>query len=355
MSTKFSTRSLGDDRSAEAASAWRSPIRSALNNKISRNSFIVSLRRLVSAENLHENKSLGEYTSTGLGGVADQVVIVHDGEQLLSVIKLAVSYAQPYAILGGGTGTLISEVGFPGTVIINQAQGFSFDYQTSQVVCDSGLSNDRLVNSCASQGWGGLEFLAAIPGTIGGAVVSGASWQGKNLRPFVKEMRVFVPSAKVDEGGEIVSVVNNQLPKVSDQPILFPLLPPGGQMPVILTIRLQMAKLNEEEVRRRLLNFRQQRSHQQTLLLSNIFVPALVDTKIPSAEIRKLRMPEGVNFDRRNLELLQFRGSTTVNGIRQAINQIIELAKYYGTSLETRLTFLGYWPDKEGDADPSDA
>lgn len=323
--------------------------KSTISSKPSKIGFIAELRQLLAHEQIIEHGPLGRFTSTGLGGVADYIVVAKTTEELLAVVKLAIRHQQTYAVLGGGTGTLISEVGFPGLVISNQTSSLSFDQRTSQMVCDSGLTNNQLVNTAVTQGLGGLEFLAAIPGTIGGAVVSGATWHDKSIRSFVKEIVVYVPDK---DGGKVTSVTTNQLPSPTKQPIIFA---ESKQPPVILTIRLQLARLNETEIRRRLVAIRRAQSFKIGPQLGYTFVPSLVEAGLPLADLKRLRLPAGVTLDRQEPDIITLKNQPSAASVRTALDQIIELANYYGTKLECRLTFLGYWPDKEGNADTPNA
>ena len=74
-------------------------------------------------------------------------------------------------VLGGGANVLIDDDGFDGLVIRLDAPVFrSCVRRNGGVRVGAGADFMRLAETCSKQGWSGLEGMAAIPGTLGGAV-----------------------------------------------------------------------------------------------------------------------------------------------------------------------------------------
>lgn len=112
---------------------------------------------------------LAKYTTFKIGGLAKYFFIAKDNEDLVRAVTFAKKLKIPSYILGGASNVLISDQGFNGLIIINQAKDIIFK-QDKKVVADAGVNLMELVNKSVAEGLTGLEWAAGIPGTVGGAV-----------------------------------------------------------------------------------------------------------------------------------------------------------------------------------------
>jgi UDP-N-acetylmuramate dehydrogenase len=88
----------------------------------------------------------------------------------------------PWRVLGGGTNLLVDEGVLPYAVIHVAAPGFRFIERTEAGVCvGAGTPTAELLGYCRREGLGGLEFLSALPGTVGGAVAGNAGAWGQDI------------------------------------------------------------------------------------------------------------------------------------------------------------------------------
>jgi UDP-N-acetylmuramate dehydrogenase len=88
----------------------------------------------------------------------------------------------PWRVMGGGTNLLVDEGVLPYAVIHVIAPGFSFIERTEQGArVGAGTPTAELLAFCRREGLGGLEFLAALPGTVGGAVAGNAGAWGREI------------------------------------------------------------------------------------------------------------------------------------------------------------------------------
>lgn len=112
---------------------------------------------------------LSKYTTFKIGGPAKYFFIAQDNEDLVRAVTFAKKLKIPVYILGGGSNVLVSDNGFNGFVIINQAKDVIFK-KDNRVVVDAGVNLMELVNKSVDESLAGLEWAAGIPGTVGGAV-----------------------------------------------------------------------------------------------------------------------------------------------------------------------------------------
>src|SRR4051794_32637623 len=79
------------------------------------------LRELV-GDRLKLNEPLSRYTVARLGGPADALVSVDSAEVLAKTARIAWEHHCPVRILGGGANVLISDLGYRGLIIVNNAK-----------------------------------------------------------------------------------------------------------------------------------------------------------------------------------------------------------------------------------------
>jgi UDP-N-acetylmuramate dehydrogenase len=133
-------------------------------------------------DKVKENVSLAPYTSARIGGPADILITAESADELARIIKLLQKQEIDYLMLGGGSNVLVSDKGVRGVVVLNRAKGVRFhNGDEPSVTVESGVIFSNLANRCASKGFGGLEWAATVPGTIGGAVYGNAGAFGGDM------------------------------------------------------------------------------------------------------------------------------------------------------------------------------
>ena len=82
---------------------------------------------------------------------------------------------EPLLWLGLGSNLLVRDGGFPGTVIFTLGALAELEWQDAATLrAGAGVTCAKVARVCARQGLTGLEFLAGIPGTLGGALAMNA-------------------------------------------------------------------------------------------------------------------------------------------------------------------------------------
>lgn len=136
----------------------------------------------ISTDNLRgqllQHEPLAKYTSWRTGGPADFVYIPADLDDLSQFLKQLPAVI-PVTWLGLGSNTLIRDGGVEGVVIITQGALNRLDQtETKAIRAEAGVSAAQLARHSARQGSTGLEFMAGIPGTVGGALAMNAGCFG---------------------------------------------------------------------------------------------------------------------------------------------------------------------------------
>ncbi|MCH2141656.1 MAG: UDP-N-acetylmuramate dehydrogenase [Phycisphaerales bacterium] len=126
---------------------------------------------------------IGAMTWYGIGGRADMLVSPRSAEALELFIRRCQSEEMPVRVLGGGANLLVDDAGVDGVVIRLDHEHFRStafnavgDVTAARVA--AGVDLFRLVQDMSRRGLAGLEMMAGIPGTVGGAVRmnAGGSW-----------------------------------------------------------------------------------------------------------------------------------------------------------------------------------
>lgn len=123
---------------------------------------------------LRYQESLAHYTSWRTGGPADCVYLPADLDDLSHFLK-HLSSDIPLTWLGLGSNTLVRDKGIAGVVIITQgALNKLVEVAPQTIRAEAGVASAQLARFSARLGSTGLEFLAGIPGTVGGALAMNA-------------------------------------------------------------------------------------------------------------------------------------------------------------------------------------
>lgn len=100
--------------------------------------------------------------------------------------------------MGAGTNILAGDNGLDGLVLRMSSGKFAQVKFNKPLICaGAAVSLGRLISLCRAQGLGGLEFLAGIPGTLGGALAGNAGAWGRSIGDLVKSIRVMDAHGKI--------------------------------------------------------------------------------------------------------------------------------------------------------------
>jgi UDP-N-acetylmuramate dehydrogenase len=124
-------------------------------------------------KSVQQSVSLSEYANFQIGGKADYFFCASSISELERAIILAKECSLPFFIIGGGYNLLFHDQGFRGLIIKNGIQGIE-RVQKDCVRVFSGMPLPDFIQYCVDESLGGIEFLAGIPGTVGGAVFGNA-------------------------------------------------------------------------------------------------------------------------------------------------------------------------------------
>jgi len=141
---------------------------------------------------------LGPRTWYGVGGTA--AILAHPSSiaQLGALVARCREHAQPMYILGSGANLLVREGTVPGVVIALDDPGFAqLHIDGNRVTVGAGYDLMRLVRETARAGLSGLEAVAGIPATVGGAVRMNAGGAFGEIGSAVDRVQVMTGTGQV--------------------------------------------------------------------------------------------------------------------------------------------------------------
>lgn len=141
-----------------------------------------------------ENASLQNYTTMHVDCKARYLYSPESIEELQNFIK---NETGKYVVIGKGSKVLFTK-NWPGTVILldklKKIEEFNGNERGQEGVlninCQAGLTISELLEFCIRMGYGGFEFMAGIPGTIGGSTVVNAGAYGKSIGDIVRNVNI---------------------------------------------------------------------------------------------------------------------------------------------------------------------
>jgi len=131
--------------------------------------------------NLQERVPLSKHTTLGTGGPARWLGAPEDVEQLVEMLDWARGEGLPVAAVGLGSNLLAADEGFPGLVLRLAGELASARVEEGELRAGGGAPLAVCLHRARAGELGGLEFVCAIPGTVGGGVKMNAGAYGGDI------------------------------------------------------------------------------------------------------------------------------------------------------------------------------
>lgn len=135
---------------------------------------------------------LQAHNTFGIASLAEHFIEIETREHLVQLPVL--NAPKPWRVLGGGSNILLEET-TSGTVLKNRITGIELIGESDEFVIlkvGSGEIWHDLVMFTVGRGWGGLENLALIPGTVGAAPIQNIGAYGVEVKDTITEVEVWL-------------------------------------------------------------------------------------------------------------------------------------------------------------------
>jgi UDP-N-acetylmuramate dehydrogenase len=135
-------------------------------------------------------EQLSEHTSFHIGGPARYFVYVYNRKALRSVLAVIARRKIRHFVIGAGTNLLAMDGGFNGVVVSLSGTFRRISIGRERCRCGGGSMINDLVQKAAASGYGGCDFMAGIPGTMGGAVKGNAGAFGRSISEIIERVAI---------------------------------------------------------------------------------------------------------------------------------------------------------------------
>src|SRR6185436_6078504 len=170
--------------------AMRRSVREAatyMNGRVTEGTLIVDA---AFESRVRRNEPMSRHTSWHIGGPAELYFSPRDRADLLAFLG-TLPEGTPLFWLGLGSNLLVRDGGIRGVVIDTQAGLTRLErVNDTTLTCEAGVPCARLARQCIKWGLGPAEFLAGIPGVLGGALAMNAGAFGGETWPRVRSVDV---------------------------------------------------------------------------------------------------------------------------------------------------------------------
>ncbi|MFH1982332.1 MAG: UDP-N-acetylmuramate dehydrogenase [Pseudomonadota bacterium] len=134
---------------------------------------------------------LAPYTAYRIGGPSAIWVVPADELAVGSALAVIATLDLPLFVLGRGTNLLVSDTGWPGITLYlgNNLSGWSLAASGATALAGTPLTD--FIRAAVAEGLGGMEHMAGIPGSVGGALMMNAGAFGQEIEGVVAAVRGF--------------------------------------------------------------------------------------------------------------------------------------------------------------------
>lgn len=157
------------------------------------------LLKKIDKNQILKDELMSKHTSFKIGGPADFFIEIQNIKELKFVLELANKNNIPITVIGNGTNLLVSDKGIRGIVLKIAISDLKVVRRKdkAEITISSGYSVGKLSYLALKEELSGLEFLAGIPGSVGGAIRMNAGAYGMEMKDIVISTKYMEKSGKI--------------------------------------------------------------------------------------------------------------------------------------------------------------
>ena len=214
--------------------------------------FLTELQNVMGGSGIFMEEPMKKHTTFRVGGPAD-VLVQPDETALAAILALCRQYHVSYSFIGNGSNLLVGDKGIRGVVIEMTDRMGNSEVDGTKITAQAGAMLSKIANTAASNGLGGMEFAAGIPGSVGGAVVMNAGAYGGEMKDIIEKVYV------LDENGAQLELDRDAL----DLGYRHSCIPEKKY--IVTKVVLELVPRNEAEIRSEMKELNEKRAEKQPL------------------------------------------------------------------------------------------
>ncbi|HLP59072.1 MAG TPA: UDP-N-acetylmuramate dehydrogenase [Candidatus Deferrimicrobium sp.] len=141
----------------------------------------------------YSNCEIKPYLTMRIGGKVQFIIVANQHTQLKELLRFIADGSYPFIILGGGSNVVFSDAFTRLPVIIDRTSEIIKNEEAHIVKMNSGVSIKNFLSWAIENRVGGMDYLAGIPGAIGGAVAVNAGAFGQSISMALVKAEIFTP------------------------------------------------------------------------------------------------------------------------------------------------------------------
>jgi UDP-N-acetylmuramate dehydrogenase len=146
---------------------------------------------------LGKDEPMGRHVSWRAGGVADRFYVPADLDDLGEFLH-QLPPDEPLLFVGLGSNLLVRDGGYRGTVVMTHAAKLRPRMESGLIYAEAGVASPKVARFAALHDLEGAEFLAGVPGSVGGALAMNAGCYGGETWDIVERV------VTIDRSGKLV-------------------------------------------------------------------------------------------------------------------------------------------------------
>ena len=214
--------------------------------------FLTELQNVMGGSGIFMEEPMKKHTTFRVGGPAD-VLVQPDETALAAILALCRQYHVSYSFIGNGSNLLVGDKGIRGVVIEMTDPMGNIEVDGTKITAQAGAMLSKIANTAASNGLGGMEFAAGIPGSVGGAVVMNAGAYSGEMKDIIEKVYV------LDENGAQLELDRDAL----DLGYRHSCIPEKKY--IVTKVVLELVPRNEAEIRSEMKELNEKRAEKQPL------------------------------------------------------------------------------------------
>ena len=214
--------------------------------------FLTELQNVMGGSGIFMQEPMKKHTTFRVGGPAD-VLVQPDETALAAILALCRQYHVSYSFIGNGSNLLVGDKGIRGVVIEMTDPMGNIEVDGTKITAQAGAMLSKIANTAASNGLGGMEFAAGIPGSVGGAVVMNAGAYGREMKDIIEKVYV------LDENGAQLELDRDAL----DLGYRHSCIPEKKY--IVTKVVLELVPHDEVEIRSKMKDLNEKRAEKQPL------------------------------------------------------------------------------------------
>lgn len=214
--------------------------------------FLTELQNVMGGSGIFMQEPMKKHTTFRVGGPAD-VLVQPDETALAAILALCRQYHVSYSFIGNGSNLLVGDKGIRGVVIEMTDPMGNIEVDGTKITAQAGAMLSKIANTAASNGLGGMEFAAGIPGSVGGAVVMNAGAYDREMKDIIEKVYV------LDENGAQLELDRDAL----DLGYRHSCIPEKKY--IVTKVVLELVPRNEAEIRSEMKELNEKRAEKQPL------------------------------------------------------------------------------------------